>query len=327
MREAMQMVREEMGEDAIIVATREEKNAVGGAMVHLTAAIEKDNYAAENVGDIASENWMYEDDDNEAMCVEEVTETMLRHGVPDEILDQIVSYASVMGIDEPRLALLSSIESMFKFAPLPDQAGGNPVMMVGPPGSGKTLAAAKLAARSSMNGLDVAVITTDTERAGGLEQLQAFTKLMDIELKVAKSPTALKEILLETKAFDQVIIDTAGTNPFDSESTKTLARLIGAAEIDPVFVLPASTNADEAGEIAHIFATIGAQRFLPTRVDVARRLGSLLTAAYQGGLAFAEVSATAKVADGLSQLTSKRLTQLLMPRAEGVKMHKARKAG
>ena len=321
------MVREEMGEDAIIVATREEKNAVGGAMVHLTAAMEKADYASENIDDTASENWMYEDDDNEAMCVEEVTETMLRHGVPDEILDQIISYAAVMGIDEPRLALLSSIESMFKFAPLPNTAGSNPIMMVGPPGSGKTLAAAKLAARSSMSGLDIAVITTDTERAGGLEQLQAFTKLMDIDLKVAKSPTALKEVLLETKSCDQVIIDTAGANPFDPTSIKNLARLIGAAEIDPVFVLPASTNADEAGEIASIFATIGAQRFLPTRVDVSRRLGSLLTAAYSGGLAFAEVSATAQVADGLSQLTSKRLTQLLMPRAEGAKMHKARKAG
>lgn len=321
------MVREELGEDAIIVATREEKNAVGGAMVHLTAAIEKDGYASENADDLATDNWMYDDDDNDAMCVEEVTETMLRHSVPDEILDQIISFAAVMGIDEPRQALLSSIESLFKFAPLPTTAGNAPVMMIGPPGAGKTLAAAKLAARSAMSGLNIIVITTDTERAGGFEQLQAFTNLMDVELKIAKTSTALQEVLLETKNYDQVIIDTAGTNPFDSESVKSLAKLIGAAEISPVLVMPANTNAEEAGEIAQIFANIGAQRFLPTRVDVARRLGSLLTSAYYGGLAFTEVSATPKVADGLSQLTSKRLTQLLMPTADRAKMHKARKAG
>lgn len=323
----MQMVREELGEDAIIIATREEKNAVGGAMMHITAAIEKDGYASEDSDNTASDNWVYDDDDNEAMCVEEVTETMLRHGVPDEILDQIISYASVMDIDEPRLALLSSIEHLFKFVPLPNSPSKSPIMMVGPPGSGKTLAVAKLAARSSMSGLNIAVITTDVERAGGLEQLQAFTKLMEIELKIAKTPTALKEMLLETKAYDQVIIDTAGVNPFDSESIKNLAQLIGSNNIDPVLVLPASTNAEEAGEIAQIFSNIGAGRLLPTRVDVARRLGSLLAAAYQGGLAFTEVSATARVADGLSQLTSKRLTQLLMPKADGVKLAKARKAG
>lgn len=324
------MVRETLGEDAIIVATREEKNAPhivgGGTMVHITAAVEKDGYETENFEE-ASENWLYDDDDNEAMVIEELTETMLRHGAPEEILDQIISCASVLGIDEPRLAMLSAIESLFKFDPLPSEPSNRPVIMIGPPGSGKTLAAAKLAARSAMNGLNVSVITTDTERAGGVEQLQAFTKLMDIDLHVAKTPTQLKELILETKGADQVVIDTAGTNPFDKESVKKLARLIGAIEMEPVLVLPANTNADEAGEIAQIFATLGATRLLPTRVDVARRLGSLLAATYNGGLAFTEVSATAKVADGLSQLTSKRLTQLLMPKAERIKMQKIKEAG
>ena len=72
---------------------------------------------------------------------------------------------------------------------------------------------------------------------------------------------------------------------------------------------------------------IGAQRLLPTRIDVARRLGSLLVAANQGSMAFTEISATAKVADGLSQLTSKRLTQLLMPKADSAKLATAKKAG
>ena len=146
---------------------------------------------------------------------------------------------------------------------------------------------------------------------------------MVIELKVAKSPKELREVLMATKGADQVIIDTASANPFDKESMKTLARLVGVVEMDPILILPAGSDAEEAGEMAQIFATIGAQRSLPTRVDVARRLGSLLAAAYQGGLAFTDISSTAKVADGLSQLNSKRLTQLLMPRAEGAKMQKA----
>ena len=79
--------------------------------------------------------------------------------------------------------------------------------------------------------------------------------------------------------------------------------------------------------MGEIFATLGVKRLLPTRVDVARRLGSLLAASYQGGLSFSDISGTAKVVDGLSQLTSKRLTQLLMPRAERAKMQNARKAG
>lgn len=323
-KEAMQMVREELGEDAIIVATHEEKNAVGGRQVHITAAVEKDmNYEEEG----PSEDWLYDDDDNEAMVIEELTETLLRHSVPDEILDQVISHAAVLGIDEPRLAMLSAIEGLFNFKPLPLAESKTPLMMIGPPGAGKTLATAKIAARSAMKGLNVAVISTDTERAGGVEQLSAFTKLMDIELKVVQNPTALKEAILETKSFDQVLIDTASANPFDITSLKPLAKTIGAINADPILILPANMHAEEAGETAEIFASIGAQRFIPTRVDVSRRLGSLLTAAYKGGLSFSEVSGTARVADGLSQLTSKRLTQLLMPKADGAKMQRAQNQG
>ncbi len=326
MTEAMQMVRETLGEDAIIIATREEKNAVGGMMVHLTAAIDEDALRKNESTDQASADWMYDDDDNEAVVVEEITETMLQHGVPDDILDQVVSCAAVMDMEDSRSAILAAMESIFKFDPLPSRPSKMPIMMIGPPGSGKTLAVAKLAARSSMNGLKVAVITTDMERAGGREQLEAFTAMMDIDLQIAKHTTALKEVLLKVSNADQIIIDTAGTNPFDTNSVKSLARLIGAAEMCPVLVLPAGMQADEAGEMAQIFATIGAQKLIPTRVDVARRLGSLLCAAYNGGLSFAEVSATPKVADGLSPLTSKRLTQLLMPRANTANMLKSKNA-
>ena len=321
------MVRETLGEDAIIIATREEKNAVGGAMVHLTAAIDKDTFSEDETTDSASSDWLYDDDDNEAMVVEEITETMLQHGVPDEILDQIVSCAAIMDEPEPRPAMMSALENLYKFSPLPRKESKKPIMMIGPPGAGKTLATAKLAARSAMNGMKVAVITTDIERAGGREQLQAFTALMDIDLQIAQNTTALKEALLKVSDADQIIIDTAGTNPFDTDQVKTLARLVGAADMMPVLVLPAGMQADEAGEMAQIFATIGAQSLLPTRIDVARRLGSLLCAAYAGNLAFTERSATAKVADGLSQLTSKRLTQLLMPRANTATMLKSRNAG
>ncbi len=319
------MVREALGEEAIIVATREIENAVGGAMHQITAAIENDRRDEDDIG--ASDSWLYADDDDDATVIEEITETMLRHAVPEEILDQVISCAAVLGLDEPRLALMSAIESLFKFSPFPDHPSGTPIMMVGAPGSGKTLATAKLAARYLVDGMDVAVITTDTERAGGREQLEAFTRLMEIDLKTVKSEAALKEALFEYKSKDAVLIDTAGTNPFDRENVKTLARLIGVADMDPVLVLPANTNAEEAGEMGEIFATLGVKRLLPTRVDVARRLGSLLAASYQGGLSFSDISGTAKVVDGLSQLTSKRLTQLLMPRAERAKMQNARKAG
>lgn len=331
MKDAMNMIRETLGENAIIVATHEEN---GGKSVRVTAAIDEDTLATLPRGlkgddtTPSSADWQYSDDDDEATVVEDITEVMLRHAVPDEVLDQVVSMVNIMGLTESRNALFAAIQNLFEFKPLPQKTYGKPFILVGPPGAGKTLAAAKIAARGALNGLKMGVVTTDTVRAGGVEQLAAFTRLMGIDLKKASSPKELKDVLQFFSSMDQIIIDTAGVNPFDPESIKILARLIHAAESDPTLVIPAGMDADEAGEIGRVFATIGARSMIPTRVDVARRLGSLLSTAHHGGLGFAEVSNTAKVADGLAPMSAKRLTQMLMPRAEdAMALANARKAG
>ncbi|MCI5060218.1 MAG: GTPase [Alphaproteobacteria bacterium] len=327
MRQAMDMVRDALGEEAIIVATREEKGANGKTQVQLTAAIEKDTASDIAQGD-ASESWLYEDDSDEAQVVEFLTDNLLGHGVPEDILDQVISYASVMDHTEPRLALLSTIENLFKFANLPTAPEKKPLIMVGPPGAGKTLAVAKVAARSVMSGLNVSVITTDTQRAGGQEQLEAFTNLMETELHLAATPQNLKTLLDSPEILDsdQIIIDTAGANPFDSDHIKQLARFISAGTIEPILVMPTGYDAGEAGDIARIFASLGAKKLLSTRIDVARRLGSLLSAAHYGNMTLTDIGTSAKVAGGLSPLDAKRLTQLLMPRANMAAAQKVKEA-
>lgn len=330
MKDAMNEVRNAMGEEAIIVATREERDG----RVTVTAAVDEIAEAALRAASQSYDDWLYEDDDDEISVMEEITDVMLRHAVPEEILEHITSYANILGLDDARNALAVTLGDLYQFEPIQAQKLTRPVMMVGAPGSGKTLAVAKLAARGVMNGLDIAVITTDTSRAGGIEQLGAFTKLLEIDLITAKDAKELRALLADMKEKDQIFIDTSGVNPFEPESVKLLARLINADNISPVMVSPAGIEADECGEMARVFATIGAQSILPTRIDVARRIGGILTAAHQGGLRFAEMSNTPKVAEGLTPLSPQRLTQILMPRArkapdthETEQTQTARKAG
>lgn len=306
------MIRETLGDEAIIVATGEER-ARGG--VRVTAAVEP-SFEIGDEGMAGVQNWLQYDDEQDTDAVaEELTEIMLRHCVPENVMDHIISCATVMGYDDLGTALSSTLAQLYSFRPLPVKAHEKPIMMIGPPGSGKTLAVAKMAARGAMNGLNIGVISTDTVRAGGVEQLQAFTNLLKIDLQKAKSPQDLRSITEDLKHHnDQVIIDTSGLNPFDTNDVKILAKLIGAIDVRPVLVLPAGIDADESGEMARIFAAIGATELLPTRVDIARRLGSLLAAAHQGSLSFSDVSTTPKVAQGLRPLTPKSLSHLLVPR-------------
>ncbi len=312
MTDAMQMIRDSMGDEAIIVATGDAP-ARGG--VRVTAAIDP---AFEIGNDVIAEedSWLQYDEEQDGDAVaEELTEIMLRHCVPEDIMDHMISCATVMGYDDVGTALVETLEQLFSFTPLPTRKHNKPILMVGPPGAGKTLAVAKLAARSVMNGMHVGVISTDTIRAGGVEQLQSFTNLLKVNLQKAKTPQDLRFITRDMSgAKDQIIIDTCGINPFDKNDVRDIAKLIGVTEARTVFVLPAGIDADEAGEMARVFATIGATEILPTRVDMARRLGNILSAAHQGGLSFSDVSNTPKVAQGLSALSPQVLAKLLTPR-------------
>lgn len=313
MTEAMQLVREALGEDAIIIATREEQ---GGKSVRVTAAVEDEKSIAFDLNKGATaDDWLQYDDEelNDDNLAEALIDVMLKHVVSEEVMDQIVSCASVMGVEDPQIALVGAFDTLFNFTPLPQQAYKKALMFVGPPGSGKTMSLAKQATRGVMNDLNVAIITTDTSRAGGFEQLQSFTKLLQIDLKRARNATELATALQSVGKVDQILIDTAGLNPFDSADMKSLAQLIAAGDIEPVLVLPAAFDSTESGEMARVFAALGARRLVPTRLDMARRLGGIISAVQQGGLSFADAGTAAQVADGLTPLTPRVLANYFMP--------------
>lgn len=324
MTEAMRQVRDALGEDAVIIATRDEN---GGKSVRVTAAIEHmddlpDPYP-EDYEPIAKrgrpsfsndrDDYLQYDseDDFEGQLTEELTDVMLRHVVPNDVMDSILATAAMTGLGNAESALAAALDHLYGFNPLPTKTR-KALMLVGPPGAGKTLMVAKMATQAVMNDLNVAVITTDTVRAGGVEQLQAFTKILDIPLQKAKTREDLKRILNQTKDHDLILIDTAGTNPHDPDDMARIARLADAGTIEPILALTAGTDAEESSEIARSFALLGVQRMMATRLDIARRLGGLLSGAQKGGLSFCDISFTPKVTDGIAKMDASTLASFLI---------------
>jgi flagellar biosynthesis protein FlhF len=349
MTEAMQIVRDTLGEDAIIVATREEN---GGKSVRVTAAVEyaddrmdreentpskqspefelNDSKIKKNRDQLAEDidqrdlsriqemakDWLQYDDeeDEEGLVIEYLTDTLLQHSVPGDVLDNIISTATMVGYDTPSETLAEAFEHVYNFLPLPKKPSRKAFMLIGAPGAGKTLASAKLAARYVMDGYKVGVITTDIVRAGGVEQLEAFTKLLKADLRRAKDD---KELAAHIKDLhdkvDQIIIDTGGSNPYDVDDMRNLAKMINCANIEPILVLQSGLDADESAELARSYALLGVQRIMPTRLDLARRFGGLLAAAQKSGLAFTDASNTYKVANGLTDFNPQGLMQLFIP--------------
>lgn len=305
MTEAMRQIRDALGEDAIIVSSRDGP----GGTVRVTAAVEQQASSFEEMLDAEEQG---EEGYSGEEILELVTDTLLKHRVPGSVSEKIIAAAIIQNTNDPQEALQRALARNFTFL-APEQAPKNPLMLVGPPGAGKTLMAAKLAARAVMEGLKPTVITTDIARAGGVEQLSAFLDILGLPLGTARDARELKALVAEAEDLSQTIIDTGGLNPFDPQEMKTLARLIAAGQTDAALVLAAGTDAEESAEIAMTFEILGIRRLIPTRLDFARRLGGILSAADRGGLCFADASHTPQVANGILSLDAAALTKILMP--------------
>jgi flagellar biosynthesis protein FlhF len=306
MGEAMAMVRDAVGPEAIIVSSGKADN---GRDVTLTVAVE-------DMAPAPATAIPVEADEESPDVAETVRQALTYHGTPARLADRLASAAGALDAKDVILAFAGAMDAGFAFCPLTDTAKSRPTMLVGPSGAGKTITVAKLAARAMLDRRPVGVVTTDTRRAGGIEQLAAFTRILGIELKTADDPAALARVVSAFPATAGVYIDAPGVNPYDEVEMRSLADLVAAAKAEPVLVLPAGGDAMESAEIAGAFAAIGASRLIVTRLDAARRLGSILAAADAAKLSFANVSITPHVAQGLSPINPVSLARLILPRSD-----------
>lgn len=301
MTQVMAQVRETLGDEAVIISTYESRRGRG---ITVTAA-------RDDAEEDAQLRAALEEAPERAPRHESIAQALAYHGVPAGLAERLVSAAQQVDTGDPSLALAATLDARFAFARLPDESGA-PAMLVGPPGAGKTVTAIKMAARRVMAGKPVHLITTDSVRSGAYEQLAAFADLMDTPLRKAVTPEELKTELAQAAPGTQTIVDTPGTNPFNDTDTADLARFISAAGADPVLVMAAGIDPLEAADMARVFGSLGACRLHVTRVDAARRLGSVLAAADVQSMTLCEISITAFVAKGLSPINPVSLSRLLL---------------
>lgn len=304
MAKAMSMVRLELGEEAIIVSNHVMRDGSG---VEVIAAVEpKPEIIPEP--SVNEDPWI-----NDELDV--LQEVLDYHRAPARLIEKLYSAARVLETDDPMLALAGALDAGFGFSPIAtpsaDRPAPRPLMLVGPPGAGKTATLAKLAARTIMVGQPTALITTDTLHTGATEQFASYAALLRMKSWNAGEPKALRAALTEAKAAPLKLIDTTGANPFESDDMARLSDLAEAADAEPILVLPAGMDPLEAAEAAEAFAPLGVARLVTTRLDTARRLGGLLAAGEAAKLQLSEAGTGPHIGSGLRPLTPVALARVL----------------
>lgn len=297
--EAMQRVRERLGADAVILSTQDDPEGNG---VRVTAALGQD----------AGPSGIFESDGG-LEAFNRLSSALEYHRVPVGLSDRLLTQAGNVQAATPTMALAGAIDSELRFTAPPQGATPKPLLLLGPPGAGKTASAAKLAAQVRVRGDPATLITLDTGKAGSLAQVTAFTEALGAELREARDAESLKRAAAACPDEHFVVIDTIGASPFDGDAMREISDWLQLSGADGVLVLPAGGDPVESAEVAMAYAEAGVDRLIATKLDATRRLGGILSAAYAAPLTVMGVGTAPTIGTGLRAINPIQLSRLILP--------------
>jgi flagellar biosynthesis protein FlhF len=156
---------------------------------------------------------------------------------------------------------------------------GGVVSLIGATGVGKTTTAAKLAAQcvKQFGAGSVGMITLDTYRVSGYEQLRAYGRMLGVVAHLAHDRAALKDLLNLLSNKRMVIIDTAGLGQRD-QRIKDMLDVLDMPKIKKVLVVNAGSHGDTLDDVLTAFKASTLHGVVLSKVDEAVKLGPALDA-------------------------------------------------
>lgn len=324
MRDALAKVKAELGDQAVIVSSRQIKKGLLGQGYEIAAAIEDDRVESPRFtasGGLATSRPL----EPARAAIDDGTVERLVGPLRAELRSlraMIRSRAEEKPgkLEQEMAALRRAIEELQR---VPAEAPPAPppialpstaavVMLVGPTGVGKTTTIAKIAAHAALvENARVAVVTLDNYRVGGVEQIRTFADLIGVPLHVVESPADLGERLDQLAGYDLVLVDTAGTSPRDREALAALTEAVTQLpRVEVHLTIAAGSSPEQIDELHRRFEPLRPRRLLFTKVDECGYPLELARAPARLGLPVAWVATGQAVPEDLELMTVERLVAL-----------------
>lgn len=156
---------------------------------------------------------------------------------------------------------------------------GGVISLIGATGVGKTTTAAKLAAQCvrQFGAASVGLITLDTYRVSGYEQLRTYGRMLGVVAHLAHDRAALKDLLNLLAGKRMVIIDTAGLGQRDQRIQEML-DVLDMPSVKKVLVLNAGSHGDTLDDVLTSFKASTLHGVVLSKVDEAVKLGPAIDA-------------------------------------------------
>jgi len=242
---------------------------------------------------------------------------LLGRGVEPVLAEELVRQALVHARTRPA-PLDALVRDLVGERLLPCRApwlheGRHVIALVGPTGVGKTTTVAKIAARALLESRRrVALLTVDTYRIGGCEQLRRYGEIMGVPVLVARDARELVAASERVEDADLVLVDTAGrSSPEDVARQASLVRTLPKVQIH--LVVSAATGAHELAAATERYRSVAPDRLVFSKLDEATGPGAILSATVRVGRPVSCITDGQQVPEDLHALTGPQLVDLVFP--------------
>jgi flagellar biosynthesis protein FlhF len=341
MRQAMAQVRQELGDDAVIISSRQLDRGVE-VVVSLDArpttspSAESSSFLRPELVSMSHQqdlDRMAQDIQALKSLVEQqlsslawgqvaqakpakmrLIKRLMAIGLSVELCQKLVADCD-QDEDQAWSFLMQDIESMLPIMQQDVIEQGGIIALVGPTGVGKTTSIAKIASRFVLRygASHLALITTDCYKIGAQEQLKTFADLIGVPVYIANTQVELNVLLDTLTSKRLILIDTAGMSQRDLHLSRQLTA--GQSPQRPLrnlLVLSAATQLNVMRDIVHSFGQVTLHGCILTKLDEALQLGHAMNVLIDSGLPLAYTSVGQRVPEDLQRLSAHELVDRAM---------------
>jgi len=342
MRDAIAKVKAELGDQAVIVSTRQIRRGLLGTAYEISAAIDETEDAAPKGRGFGAmtgptmggpSQQRPSDEDLEKLMAplrselrslralvraagdtKSTTDLKTELAMLRKLVEDMRPQAVPQYIEDPHSSIDSALQSATKprtkretMSALTASSNARIVMLVGPTGAGKTTTIAKLAARAALiESKRVNVITLDNYRVGGVDQIRTFTDLIGVPLQVADL-ASLRDCIGNDEL---TLIDTAGRSPRDVDAIAELANAIADLPVEVHLVVPAGTSPQVIDALVLRYRALRPVRLLFTKLDEVETAPELSRAPARLELPITWITTGQAVPEDIEEPTSARVLEL-----------------
>jgi flagellar biosynthesis protein FlhF len=298
-REALVAVKAALGEDAVIVDTREVTQGHSGKRYEVRVQAPQET----STSTARPKAWapVLSPPLPQTTAKTSTSMDLDLHATVARRLFERVRRIEAHAVTSSTSAFEQAVSELVSFTRAPWARSASPrrsIAFVGPTGSGKTTTMAKVAARALVEGQRVALVTTDTWRVGAVQHLARYAEILSLPCYVAAGDE-LQNVLSHARGADLVLIDTAGRTPNDPSESKEIARFRSLPQIETHLVVPSSTTEKQLARLRTRYDAYGPSGVIVTKLDEADGPGGIVGCSALLGLPIAAISDGQDVPDDI----------------------------